>query len=149
MPNKKLRNLRKRLRHSKNVAAASTTSLNKQIELLRQEVAHLNRKLSDASRDSSAMARENVKALEIYKELECFRVAVNNSYPFRGTAPCDLFTVQMQIDMRSFEYGMFKASANRLMPMCKILDYVRYDLARNVIQKIEHYLKEKGINVQY
>lgn len=87
--------------------------------------------------------------MEAFKELECFRVAVNNSYPFKYGGPCDLFTVQMQIDMRSFELGVFQASRNRMLPLCKIMDYVRHDLTRHVVRQIEGYMREKGINVQY
>lgn len=145
--NKKVRNLRKTLRVSRNASKNIAASLNLQIVSLKKQVEVLSSQLSTAKFDLKRSERDSASAISGYKELECFRVAVNNSHPFGYYGPCDILNLQMQIDVRSFEFGMFRAASREMMPLCKILNYVEHDLSRQITRKLEQHIREKGINV--
>src|SRR4051812_16920758 len=108
--NKKVRNLRKRMRTSRNASSNIVAGLNSQIVSLTKQKENLEWQLSNAKTALNVSERESQSAASKYKELECFRVAVNSSFPFKSCGPCDILNLQMQIDMRSFEYGMFSAA---------------------------------------
>ncbi len=137
--NKKLRNLKRRMRSSKKTVA----TLNSQISSLQQQVKDGSSKLFNTE-SKLRKSEDNLKSA-ISKDLECFRIAVNSSRPFHSHA-CEIFNVQMQIDMRSFEYGMFQAASKKMMPMCQVLNYVEHHLARSMVHKIQDYLTKKGID---
>ncbi len=144
--NKKLRNLKKRLRHSKNSTQSISASKNSEIESLQKEVKGLQSKLSGMRFENQRLIEDHKSESSKYKELECFRSAIAAAQPFRSHA-CDILNFNMQIDLRAFEYGMFKIK--NPTPLCKILHYVEHDVGRQVSRLLQDHVMKKGIHREF
>jgi len=94
------------------------------------------------------MLQDHKSETSKYKELECFRSAVSSAHPFQSHA-CDILNFNMQIDLRSLEFGMFRAARKEPMALCKILNYVEHDVGRQVSRLVQDHMMKKGIRDGY